>query len=154
MSFRRFIALSLLSVGPSLLGCETAYPRSKDGALAIRVHPSIGSPRAAPARGSFSLRGIDAAQRKRIVLAGDAYQTLHVPLPAGAYAVQWEPAEGPALRVDPHAIEAGAEPPRIVVVAPGQLTLIDVSTTTPSELGVTAAALASNALTSRLALSK
>jgi len=153
MSCCRFIALSLLSVGPALFGCDTAHPRATDGALAISVQPSSGSPQALPPRGSFSLRRIDQAQRARVVLAGDAYQTLHVPLPAGSYVLAWEPAgESAALSADARAIEADAVLPRIVVVAPGQLTLVDVST--PLDLGARVATLASQAFPARRGLSK
>jgi len=140
MSFRAFIALSLLSVDPALFGCDTAHPRATDGALALRVQPASGASHAAPARGSFSLRGIDQGRRARIELSGGAYQTLHVPLPAGSYELAWQPAgastgvtadgvvqEQQQLRLEPGAL------PRIVVIAASQLTLLDVSTTTPSE---------------------
>ena len=160
MSFRNLIVLSLLSVGPALFGCDAEHPRSTDGALAIRVHPASGTLHAAAARGSFSLRGIDQVRRARIELPGGAYQTLHVPLPAGAYELEWEPAGQSALvsadaaaqEVQHQRSEPGMALPRVVVIAASQLTLLDVSTTTPSEFGATPLAFAGEQLQPRRGL--
>jgi hypothetical protein len=126
MSRRKSFRIILLSLATGMLGCvETRGAPSSSGAIQFEVRPEDGASPNSGARGTFSVRGVDNAYHVRVPLAGDAYQSLRVPVPAGSYWLDWE-LEVFDDAVDQFEPEAGQHGPYMVVVAPAQVTTIDV----------------------------
>jgi hypothetical protein len=119
-------------VAPALLASVFALLPGTDSAdrrLDLVVRPGSVDASSSPLRGSLSLRSLDRAGSERIAL-GSPYETLSLPVPAGAYTLEWQPevsfetedALGWAVRQ----AEAPPELPRVVVIAAGHATTVHV----------------------------
>jgi len=127
MTFRTAIVsfLGICSVSfAGGLGCQSAQPSdAREGTIDFVVRQSPSS-RAAVANGSFDVRGLDNDEHTRVGIGHGTPRTLHVRLPAGAYALGWNP----TLAVDAASPASGADQewPQIVVVTPDCATVVDV----------------------------
>jgi hypothetical protein len=124
-----FLAIGSVSLAGGL-GCQHAQPSdAREGTLdfVVRQNPNA---KATVASGSFDVRGIDNDEHTRVGIGRGTARTLHLRLPAGTYALEWNP----LLPVDA-AIQARSETtragdaqewPQIVVVTPDSATVVDV----------------------------
>ena len=131
MTIRTSIVLAIGSVSlAGGLGCQHAQlSDARGGTLDFVVRQST-TAQAVVASGSFDVRGIDNDEHTRVGIGHGTARTLHVRLPAGTYALGWNP----LLPVDA-AGQARSETtregdvrewPQIVVVTPDSATVVDV----------------------------
>jgi hypothetical protein len=112
------------------LGCQQAQPSdSRAGTINFVVRQSPTSPTAV-ASGSFDVRGLDNDEHARVGIGRGTARTLSVRLPAGSYAVAWNPTlpGEAATRSRSESAHDGAEQewPQIVVVTPDGASVVDV----------------------------
>jgi hypothetical protein len=128
MSFRAFIvpalAVSLAlaaawdhrSTGVAHVGRVELVTRAADGQT--------------PVRGRFTLSALDRDSSTRVSLIAAGRGSFGVALPAGAYAVEWSPEVSPATTPSEleSALEGAVALPRVIVVAPSQVTMLVIRT--------------------------
>jgi hypothetical protein len=144
MFTKSFIGIAVVSIGASLFGCnESRKAGLAGGAIQLSVSPAYG---ASPHRtyGNFSVRGIDNGYVMQVPVAGDSYRSLRLPVPAGAYWLQWQAEELRDL-VEPLAA-AVASGPHMLVVAPAGVTRVDVRLQMQARGGALIAAIAAHEL--------
>jgi hypothetical protein len=112
------------------LGCQHAQPSNvREGTLDFVVRHSPDA-QDTVARGSFDVRGIDNDEHTRVGIGPGTARTLHLRLPAGTYALDWNPTSPAdvANQTRGESARDGAEQewPQIVVVTPDTATLVDV----------------------------
>jgi hypothetical protein len=115
------------------LGCQHAQPsppsNARVGTIDFVVRQSPNSTDAV-ARGSFDVHGIDNDEHTRVGIGHGTPRQLHVRLPAGTYALDWNPTSPADVADQVHSQSArdGAEQewPQIVVVTPDTATIVDV----------------------------
>lgn len=112
------------------LGCQQAQPSDRrEGTLDFVVRQSANSADAV-ARGSFDVHGIDNDEHLRVGIGHGTARQLQVRLPAGTYALDWNPSSPVDVVNQARGKSAhdGAEQewPQIVVVSPDTATLVDV----------------------------
>src|SRR3954454_13035419 len=85
-----FLAIGSVSLAGGL-GCQHAQPSdAREGTLDFVVRQSPNAPPTL-ASGSFDVRGIDNDEHTRVGIGHGTARTLHVRLPAGTYALGWDP---------------------------------------------------------------
>ena len=114
------------------LGCQHAQSSdSRDGTIDFVVRQGRGAALAA-ASGSFDVRGIDNDEHARVGIGTGfgAARTLHVRLPAGSYAVAWNPAlpvdAASRARSELARDESAQQWPQIVVVTSDSASVVEV----------------------------
>jgi hypothetical protein len=124
--------LGICSVGfAGALGCQHAQPsNARAGTLDFVVRQSLKNAEPAVASGSFDVRGIDNDEHARVGIGQGTARTLHVRLPAGSYALGWNPTQpvDAANQARNDLARGGADQawPQIVVVTADSATTVDV----------------------------
>jgi hypothetical protein len=127
----QFLGVCLLAAAAGA-GCRSARTGAeRESAIDFVVWPNANVARRASI-GSFDVRGIDNDEHTRVGIGSGSARTLHVRVPAGAYAVAWTPAAESDTRAAAAALETvlleegRQEWPQIIVVSDGGPTTIDV----------------------------
>ena len=125
----RLVSASVLLA--SSVGCRAEVAHTEEGRLDVVVRPDSAAASGRPVQGSFVLHDMLQAKDGRAVdwlAVVDAYETLSVALPAGAYWLEWRPqlsfgaVEDVAARARETA-KVGAVP---LVVAADRVTTVNV----------------------------
>ena len=128
MTIRNSLALALIAVSAGLFGCEEQRAVAPaTGAIEVVVR----SPSDARMLGTFTVRRAQDSKTWRLPLRAEAYHQQRVLLEPGLYALDFE-ADMSAALADP-SVESRLHPssldlPRWVVVAPAQVTTVNVAT--------------------------
>jgi hypothetical protein len=120
------------------------------GRLDLVVQPDSSAAAARQVRGTFTLRRLDepAGSARRISIAADPYRTLSVAVASGLYSLGWEPertlegldAAGPEPQIELMVDKSALQP---LLIAPDQVTLLRIRSTSPSQRDPSARVLAS-----------
>lgn len=150
MSHRNLFLVWLLAFPAIALGCRGEPANAGMGRLDLVVQPDTSAAAAREVRGTFTLRALDesAGSARRISIATEPYRTLSVPIASGLYSVGWEPERTPEgldvagseSQTEPLMLDKAALQP--ILIAPDQVTLLRIRSTSPAQRDPSARALA------------
>lgn len=121
------LSISVLIVA-SLLGCKAVAQHPGEGRLDLVIRPDNAVASSRPVQGRFLVRSLERERAERIEV-NSPYETLSVPLPEGAYTLEWQPDLSLRFSDDPAvwASELSSAPvPRPLSIQAGRVTTVQV----------------------------
>jgi hypothetical protein len=139
MSHRNLCLAWLFALSAIAFGCRGESTNAGMGRLDLLIQPESSAAAVRQVRGTFTLRRLDseAGPARRVSIAAEPYRTLSVSVASGLYSLGWEPE-----RTLEDGVGEGAEPPELVLdratlpalmVAPDQVTLLRIRSTSPAQ---------------------